>query len=109
MQRQWTFLSNHAHVLIAVAKSPDGTLRQIAEEVGITERATHRIVSELVDEGMVLRTSRGRCNHYEINSDTPLRHPLENHCTVGQLLSIVLARPPDVGARSAIRSTGPLT
>lgn len=99
MNKQWTFLSNHAHVLIILAKSPDVTLRQLAELVGITERATHRIVAELVEEGFVQRTLHGRRNHYEINADAPLRHPLESHCKVGELVDLVTGCSPDVSSQ----------
>lgn len=89
MRNHWTFLTNHAHVLICVANAKDATLHEIAEQVGITERATHRIVDELVREGALERTRVGRRNHYEIRSDSPLRHPLEEHCSVGELLRMV--------------------
>ena len=93
MKKSWTLLSNHAHVLICIAKYPNPTLRQIAAHVGITERAAHRIVDELVKDGMVERTLSGRRNHYAINPACALRHPLEKHCTVGQLLDMALDEP----------------
>ena len=83
-------MTNHAHVLICLAKDEEVTLRQVAEQVGITERATYRIVNELVEEGVVKKTRKGRCNHYELQPDLPLRHPLEQHCFVGQLLEMVI-------------------
>ncbi|ANM31741.1 hypothetical protein ABI59_22565 [Acidobacteria bacterium Mor1] len=89
MLSHWTFLTNHAHVLLALATNPDLTLREVAEKVGITERAAHRIVGELEQEGALTRSREGRRNHYEIRSDFPLRHPLEQHCTVGHLLDMV--------------------
>jgi len=89
MEGQWTFLTNHAHVLLCLARDPDATLREVADQVGITERAAHRIVGELEQEGALKRSRSGRRNHYEIRSDFPLRHPLERHCTVGQLLKMV--------------------
>jgi len=89
MKSQWNFLTNHGHVLICLADDPRSTLREIAEQVGITERAISRIVNELVGEGAVKRTRHGRCNRYEIQLDFPLRHSLEKHCTVGQLLNMV--------------------
>ncbi|MCA9705237.1 MAG: winged helix-turn-helix transcriptional regulator [Myxococcales bacterium] len=82
----WTFLSNHAHVLICLARDPDARLRDIAERVGITERAVHRIVSELEDGGVITRTRTGRRNHYEIDPNASMRHPLESTRTVGSLL-----------------------
>ncbi len=89
MLSHWTFLTNHAHVLLALAANPDLTLREVAEQVGITERAAHRIVGELEQEGALTRSREGRRNHYEIRADFPLRHPLEQHCTVGHLLDMV--------------------
>lgn len=89
MDSRWNFLTNYAHVLICLVQDRDKTLREIAQQVGITERATSRIVNQLVQEGALERTRRGRRNHYEIRSDFPLRHPLEQHCSVGQLLRLV--------------------
>jgi predicted transcriptional regulator len=89
MLSHWTFLTNHAHVLLCLAGNPDATLREVAEQVGITERATHRIVSELEAEGALTRSRSGRRNHYEIADDFPMRHGLERHCTVGQLLRML--------------------
>ena len=87
---RWGFLSNHAHVLLCLARDPDARMRDIAAKVGITERAAMRIVSHLEETGAVTRTREGRRNHYEINSATRLRHPLVSHKTVGALLSVLL-------------------
>jgi predicted transcriptional regulator len=89
MVAHWTFLTNHAHVLLCIANNPDVTLREIAAQVEITERAAHRIVSELEAGGALVRERDGRRNHYEIRDDFPLRHPLEQHCQVGQLLRLL--------------------
>jgi DNA-binding transcriptional ArsR family regulator len=85
----WDFLTNHAHVLICVADDPGIRLRDIAAAVGITERAAHRILSELVEEGYVVRERQGRRNRYEVKPDLPLRHPLVNGREVGDLLKIL--------------------
>jgi hypothetical protein len=85
----WTFLTNHAHVLLCIARDPAIRLRDVAIEVQITERAAQRIVAELVDAGYVSRTREGRRNHYEVHGDLPLRHPLEQHHLVGELLDLV--------------------
>ena len=82
-------MTNHAHVLLCLASDPDITLREVAEQVGITERAAHRIVGELEQEGAITRSKSGRRNHYEIQLEFPLRHPLEEHCTVGQLVRML--------------------
>lgn len=87
---RWDFLTNHAHVLICVARDPGIRLRDIALAVGITERAAHRILSELVDEGYVVRERRGRRNHYEVRADQPLRHPLTGERAVGDLLDVLI-------------------
>lgn len=85
----WTFLSNHAHVLLCVAREPDVRVRDVAVEVGITERAVQRILGELEEAGVVRRERRGRRNHYEVERTIPLRHPLESHRTVGDLLGLL--------------------
>lgn len=88
--KSWTFLSNHAHVLVCLARDPDTRLRDVAEQVGITERAVFKIVSELEECGVVTRVREGRRNHYEIDTSATLRHPLEAERTVGGLLEILL-------------------
>jgi DNA-binding MarR family transcriptional regulator len=86
----WDFLTNHAHVLVCVARDPGIRLRDIAAAVGITERAAHRIVSELVDEGYVVRERQGRRNHYQVKTKLPLRHPLAEKHEVGDLLEVLV-------------------
>ncbi len=88
----WTFLSNYAHVLVCIARDPDVTLREMAESVGVTERAVHRIVGELSAVGVVSKVREGRRNHYELNLEVPMRHTLEEGKTVGDLLSALLSR-----------------
>ena len=73
----WTFLTNHAHVLLCIAQNPEVRLAEMARLVGIGERAVHSIVNDLVESGYVTRTKQGRNNVYEVNLDRPLRHPLE--------------------------------
>ena len=90
--RHWTFLSNHAHVLVCLALDPDARLRDVALSVGITERAVQKIVSDLEEAGAIVRERAGRRNSYRLNLDVPLRHTLESHKTVGTLLSLVLDR-----------------
>ena len=90
---QWTFLTNHAHVLLALSRDPAARLRDVAIDVGITERAAQRIVAELEREGYLERRREGRRNRYEVHGDRPLRHPLENEHTVGELLRMLSRRP----------------
>lgn len=89
-QALWTFFTNHGHVLIALAKDPDITLRDIAESVGITERAVHKIISELEEGGYLTRIRVGRKNQYKLSVDRPLRHPLESHRSVGDVIRLIL-------------------
>lgn len=94
---RWGFLTNHAHVLVCVARDPGIRLRDIAAAVGITERAAHRIVSELVDEGYLVRERRGRRNHYQVKAKLPLRHPLAGESEVGDLLGVLMPALEDAG------------
>ena len=87
--RTWTFLTNHAHVLVCIAENPDIRGREIANEVGISERAVQGIISDLVEAGYVVREREGRRNHYTINPEGGLRHPLEDDHTVGELLTML--------------------
>lgn len=99
----WSFLTNHMHVLAAVAQRPDARLREIADEVGISERATHRIVCDLVDDGYLTRNRVGSRNRYEVHPDAPLRHPMHARYTSRHLLSLLTAPGTDAdgGAVSA--------
>jgi len=99
--RHWTFLSNHAHVLVCLAIDPDARLRDVALSVGITERAVQKIVSDLEEAGVIIRERSGRRNSYRLDLDVPLRHALESHKTVGTLLSLVLDRAGLKRVRSA--------
>jgi len=99
--RHWTFLSNHAHVLVCLALDPDARLRDVALSVGITERAVQKIVSDLEQAGVIVRERAGPRNSYRLNLDVPLRHALESHKTVGILLSLVLDRVGRKRVRSA--------
>ena len=87
---EWTFLSNHAHVLLCLAKEPELRLRDVAHLVGITERAVQRIVAGLEEGGYVSRSRSGRRNRYEVHPDRPLRHSIESHREVGVLLNLIL-------------------
>jgi|JI10StandDraft_1071094.scaffolds.fasta_scaffold306086_2 DNA-binding MarR family transcriptional regulator len=86
---RWTFLSNHAHVLLCVARNPDARVRDIADQVGITDRAVQRILTELEDGEVLLRERRGRRTHYAISSGAHLRHPLEAHRRVLDLVALI--------------------
>ena len=89
----WKFLTNHAHVLLCVAHEPDIRLREIADAVGITERAAHRIIAELEDGGYISRERRGRRNIYRFHPDTVMRHPNLQHSMLRELTLGELVAP----------------
>ena len=86
----WTFLTNHAHVLLCIAREPEVRMRDVAHLVGITERAVQRIVAELEEAGYIERIRQGRRNRYEVRTNLPLRHPIERHERVSSLIKLVL-------------------
>jgi DNA-binding IclR family transcriptional regulator len=88
----WTLLSNHGLALVCIAGRPGMRLRDIADRVGVTERAAHRIVSDLCEAGYVSRERVGRRSFYEVHADVPLRHDLLSDRTLGDLLSGLLRR-----------------
>ena len=85
----WSFLTNHAQVLLCIAHDPGIRLREIGEAIGITERAAHRIVVELAEGGYISRKRNGRRNHYTIKSHLPLPDPLAREQKIGDLLAIL--------------------
>ena len=85
----WTFLTNHGHVLVCVAQNPDIRISAIADLVGIGERAAHRIVSDLVEGGYLMRKKEGRRNVYSVDYSRHLRHPLESEHTIGELFDAI--------------------
>lgn len=89
-QATWTFLSNHAHVVVCIARDPSIRLPDIAAAVGITERAAQRIVSELAEVGYLDRTRSGRRNPYRVRLDQPLRHSLEAEAELGSVITGVV-------------------
>lgn len=86
---RWTFLTNHSHVLLCLHRDPAIRLRDVADQVGITERAVQAIVQELVQSDIIEVEKLGRRNAYRIRHEAPLRHPLENHRRVGDLLRLL--------------------
>lgn len=86
---QWTYLSNHTHVIFLLWREPGLRVRDLAESIGITERAVMRILAELEGAGVLRRHREGRRNRYEIEAGSHLRHPLEEHVTVGELLELL--------------------
>jgi hypothetical protein len=86
---QWQLLSNHGRVLVSVARDPGLRLRDIAQICDITERSAHRIVSELVEQGYLLRERRGSRNHYKIQPDVPIHDPILGDHWVGELVAVL--------------------
>jgi DNA-binding transcriptional ArsR family regulator len=84
----WTFLTNHAHVLIALTRDPSARVRDLASDVGITERAVQQILTDLEAGLVIRRTRQGRRNTYRVNPNVKLRHPLEAGHRVGELLPL---------------------
>jgi DNA-binding MarR family transcriptional regulator len=83
----WVFLSNHGNVLFCLARDPQILISQLADSVGIGERAAQKIVADLVAEGYVVRTKEGRRNRYQVNPRARLRHPLLADLEIGPLLA----------------------
>lgn len=84
---KWTFLTNHAHVLIAISRNPSARQSDLAYAVGITQSALRRIIGELAEAGYVTHEKVGRRNHYTVNTELPMRHPLEDEHTVDDLIA----------------------
>ena len=102
----WTFFSNYGHVLVCLSRNNEARLRDVAFEVGITERAVQKIVRDMQEAGFITVSKHGRCNRYRLNKRKSLRHGLESHCNVGKLLALVTRPDPvnvsvDVPARPA--------
>jgi predicted transcriptional regulator len=89
---KFTLLTNHAHVLLIIAQTPDVRMREIAASIGLTERAVQRIIEELTTSGCIIVTKSGRRNRYEISLDFPLDHPVEQTRNLGELVKFMLPR-----------------
>ncbi len=89
---KWTFLTNHAHVILVLINNSRLTLREVAEQVGITERAVQRIVAELEEDGYLSKQREGRNNRYIIHHKKQLRHPIEAHCVLGDLANMIMEK-----------------
>ncbi len=91
---EWTFLTNHAQVLLCVARDAGMTAREIATTVGITERAVQRILADLETTGYLTRARDGRRNRYEIHPDAPMRHPAQGGRAVRELFALLTSPVP---------------
>jgi predicted ArsR family transcriptional regulator len=93
--KPWHFLTSHAQVLLCLQRDPETRLRDVAETVGITERAAQRIVTDLVEAGYVTRQRIGRRNHYLLNRNVPMRHPSQFQYEIGELLDLLARESTD--------------
>jgi predicted transcriptional regulator len=91
---EWTYLSNHGHVLVCLARDPDVRMRDVADAVGITERAVQQIVHDLVSENYVEKEKLGRRNRYRVVRSAHFRHALEADVSLGSFVDLVMGRPP---------------
>lgn len=90
-ETRWTFLTGHGHALIVITRDPNIRLREIAADLGVTERTAQTIVNDLVDAGYVARTRVGNRSRYEVRMERPFRHPVERDHAVGELLGVLAA------------------
>ena len=100
---RWSFLTNHARVLLRIAQDPDARLRDIAADLGITERSAYGIVTDLTQAGYVIKQKDGRRNRYQIQADLPLPEPASQEPAIGDVLALLAG----AGARLLLTGTGP--
>lgn len=106
-REEWTFLSNHGHALVCLAADPDILLRDVAVQIGVTERCAQQIVSDLEASGVIERTRRGRRNSYVVCRQVQFRHSLESTLTVGEFVDLVgrtRSRPDQISILRSIRT-----
>lgn len=89
---EWTFITNHGLILSYMFQKPTSRVREIADHVGLTERTTHKIISDLAKEGYLIRTKKGNRNTYQIESDLPLRHHTKEDIMVSELIEALTAK-----------------
>jgi MarR family len=99
MATSWTFLTNHARVLLCISRDPGIRLREIADSVGVTERSAYGIVQDLVEAGYIFKEKDGRRNRYRIEADLPLPEPSSQERTVGEVLALLVGRDQIPAAR----------
>jgi len=87
--KSWTVFTNHAHVMILLSQDPKMVLREVALKIGITERAVQKIVADLQESGFIVKEKKGRANHYKLIFDKPLRHPIEAHKKVKEVIELI--------------------
>jgi hypothetical protein len=102
----WSFLTNHARVLLCIADDPGARLRDVAAKVGVTERSAHAIVTDLVTAGYVVKGRDGRRNRYRIQEDLPLRDPISAQRTIGEMLDLLVGTNEHRKGRQPRRTDG---
>lgn len=102
-KKTWTFLTNHARVLISIVRTPSIRMRDVAQEIGITERSAQLIINDLEEAGYLSRTRVGRRNTYTVNTDLPFRHPVEADHDVRDLIDLFTGRTPTPPAEAPAR------
>jgi hypothetical protein len=100
----WSFLTNHARVLLCIARDPQVRLRDVAATLRITERSVHGIVADLAGAGYVIKQKDGRRNRYQIQADMPLPEPATQEPAIGNVLAVLV---PDVARQAAVDSPAP--
>jgi predicted transcriptional regulator len=98
---RWTFLSNHGHVLVSLARDPEARMRDVAEAVGITERAVQQIVHDLVEQGYLVKVKVGRRNRYTVVRGAHLRHQQVSRVALGEFLDLLVPAPPARSRRTS--------
>jgi predicted transcriptional regulator len=101
MMREWSFLTNHARVLLCIARDPGARLRDIATALDITERTAHGIVTDLADAGYVVKEKEGRRNRYQIQGHLPLSEPSSRERTIGEVLNLLVEDTPRRARKSS--------
>ncbi len=104
-EHHWTFLTNHTHVLLCLHRDSNARLRDVAERVGITERATHRIICELKEAGYLAIVKEGRRNRYRVKDGLPLRHPLEDGHTSMELVEMLAGDGESVREEGGVKAS----
>ena len=87
---EWSFLTNHARAILYIAGHPDARLRDLALALDVTERTAYGVVADLTASGYVLKERDGRRNRYQIQADLPLRDPISQERTIGELLDLLV-------------------
>jgi hypothetical protein len=103
---EWSFLTNHARVLLCIAHDPGARLRDIAASLGITERSAHGIITDLVEAGYVVKQRDGRRNRYQIEANLPLREPVSREPAIGEVLALLVGSEDGLAGSAGLAAAG---